>query len=141
MDVLVAGPRRSKGVAGGVAGGQHQSYPTQGSEAGSGGGRRSGGSGLVDKIVGLQRRQAGGARYVFLTLTPLQALCTSFQLFLFGSCSLTFLSWAQSCPNCKRPRYGEICTGCSYHGLDFSVGNETSFFCRCDDRSTASREI
>lgn len=61
MDVLVAGPRRPKGVAGGVAGGQHQAYP-QGSDVGSGSGKKSGGSGLVDRIVGLQRRQAGGAR-------------------------------------------------------------------------------
>lgn len=53
-DALVAAPRRPRGIQGGVAGGQM--HEDQGAR------RAAGGVNLVDKIVGLQRRQAGTAR-------------------------------------------------------------------------------
>lgn len=60
IDALVAAPRRPRGVNGGVAGGQgDDAQVNRGSRKAAGGGN------LVDRIVGLQRRQAGGiSRYV-----------------------------------------------------------------------------
>lgn len=60
IDGLVAAPRRPRGVNGGVAGGQGDD-----GQANRGPRRAAGGGNLVDRIVGLQRRQAGGiSRYV-----------------------------------------------------------------------------
>lgn len=59
IDALVAAPRRLRGVKGGVAGGQADEGQVHGVP------RRAGSGNLVDRIVGLQRRQAGTSRYVF----------------------------------------------------------------------------